>query len=208
MDTRDAHEANVTQVMAGLNAGFREELLHLMGFPPRVENVPEAFWERVQERTEDELTAVLIVIFLAATMQGGFAPMVPYDAAEGWASDHAAEVAEGYADHSQEEFAELAEEWGPRPSLSEVRAGIGEIFSAERAEMVGITETGRAITAGGEELFGANDDDVWVVQPDCCDVCDELDGEPRSVWSLKFPQGPPAHPNCRCDIDWANDEAG
>jgi hypothetical protein len=204
LDTRDAHEANVTSVLEHLQGGFRENLLHFIGFPPNPENVPEAFWDEVQKRIEEELTSVLIIIFIAASMQGGELT-VPYADAEEWASEHAAEVAEGYTQHSQEELAEFAEEWGERPSITAVREGVNEIFSVDRAEMIGVTETGRAITAGSEAAFGADDEDIWMVQPDCCDVCDDLDGEPRSVWSLKFPLGPPAHPNCRCEVQYKNE---
>lgn len=41
---------------------------------------------------------------------------------------------------------------------------------------------------------------VWIPERDSstCPVCRALGGQYEEQWSLQFPKGPPAHPNCRC----------
>lgn len=34
----------------------------------------------------------------------------------------------------------------------------------------------------------------------CCPLCDPLDGLPSSRWKRFYPEGPPVHPRCRCEI--------
>ena len=35
-----------------------------------------------------------------------------------------------------------------------------------------------------------------------CQQCVGLSQTPDWVWAIQFPEGPPAHPNCRCGIQW------
>jgi len=41
---------------------------------------------------------------------------------------------------------------------------------------------------------------VWNTANDelVCPICGPLNEQPEDVWSGDFPDGPPAHPNCRC----------
>jgi len=41
---------------------------------------------------------------------------------------------------------------------------------------------------------------VWNTMQDevVCPVCGPLEGAPKGEWGGQFPDGPPAHPNCRC----------
>ena len=79
-------------------------------------------------------------------------------------------------------------------------------FSDDRAETIARTETAFADVAGNLEAYKASgqvDGKRWLAAPDCCDDCQELDGEVVGL-DEEFPNdggdGPPAHPNCRCDL--------
>lgn len=91
------------------------------------------------------------------------------------------------------------------------------IFGAERASKISATETTRAIGAGenwaaafaGVYLLANGDGAVptrlWHTAEDelVCEECGPLNGQPESIWASRFPLGPPAHPHCRCWLDWA-----
>jgi len=79
-------------------------------------------------------------------------------------------------------------------------------FSDDRAETVARTETAYADVGGNLEAYKASgvvSDKQWLTAADCCDDCEELDGEVVGL-DEDFPgdggDGPPLHPNCRCDV--------
>jgi predicted ABC-type ATPase len=89
------------------------------------------------------------------------------------------------------------------------------IFGPSRAEAEAVTEFTRAQTAGGEwsvgKTVGISEDDLWGTiggsgreDSRVCPVCHRLNGTKRSFWSRFFPDGPPAHRWCRCELRHAN----
>jgi len=78
-------------------------------------------------------------------------------------------------------------------------------FSDDRAMMIARTETAAADVQGNLALYresGQVDTKEWIVGEDCCDDCQQLDGEVVSLDGT-FSDGsdaPPAHPMCRCDV--------
>ena len=76
-------------------------------------------------------------------------------------------------------------------------------FSKERAETIARTETAKASVAGtvaGWKSSGVVGGKQFVAAPDCCDECQELDGEIVGL-DEEFAEGdPPVHPNCRCGV--------
>ena len=79
-------------------------------------------------------------------------------------------------------------------------------FSDERAEVVARTETAFADVQGNLTAWKASGEVAgkqWITAPDCCDDCLELDGVEVGI-DEDFPgdgeDGPPLHPNCRCDV--------
>lgn len=94
---------------------------------------------------------------------------------------------------------------------AEIPAELEWMFGEARAEAVGITETTNSITEG--EVTGASDVQAelgvalkpyWVTEADdrVCPVCRPLHGRPRDEWWSEHGNGPPAHPSCRCTLDW------
>lgn len=78
-------------------------------------------------------------------------------------------------------------------------------FSETRAETIARTETARADVQGnlaGYRAAGVGRKQ-WLTAPECCDECQELDGEIVGL-DEDFPRGggsgAPLHPNCRCDL--------
>lgn len=81
----------------------------------------------------------------------------------------------------------------------------GYAFSPERAEMIARTETAFADVEGNIEAYkqsGQVSGKRWITGAGCCELCDELDGKSVPL-DKPFPggrNGPPLHPNCRCDV--------
>jgi SPP1 gp7 family putative phage head morphogenesis protein len=100
----------------------------------------------------------------------------------------------------------LDEGWS-NDKLSEVLAD-NYAFSEERANMIARTETAYADVAGnllGYRLSGVVAQKQWITGAGCCDLCDELNGVVIGI-DEEFDtedgpiDGPPYHPNCRCDV--------
>lgn len=91
---------------------------------------------------------------------------------------------------------------------------LASIFGVDRAASIGITETTGAVTAGERWVFAWATDNVlgddrevertWHTEGDArvCEICRPLDGREEDYWRRLFPDGPPAHPRCRCWIDY------
>ena len=111
-------------------------------------------------------------------------------------SEHAAAIAEGVADTTVK--------W------VEDDENPGRAFDRDRAELISITEITRARTMG-EMAAAALLEDVdiqlvarwWTADDErVCPVCGPLHKTLEKYWSEFFPRGTPAHPRCRCGIDW------
>lgn len=85
------------------------------------------------------------------------------------------------------------------------------LFGAERAELIGVTETTAAHSAaerGVVDFYRRETDKVllahWITEKDerVCPICRPLDGQPEYLWRHRFELGPPAHAHCRCYMDW------
>jgi len=81
-------------------------------------------------------------------------------------------------------------------------------FSDDRAEMIARTETAYADVQGNLKAYEASGvvaQKRWITGEGCCPKCDELDGKVIDL-DESFDadgeeiDGPPFHPNCRCDI--------
>ena len=76
-----------------------------------------------------------------------------------------------------------------------------------RAKMIAITETTRAAsqaTTSYQDYLrerGINMTRVWNTDADelVCPICAPLNGKTEADWGAEYPDGAPAHVNCRCD---------
>ena len=82
-------------------------------------------------------------------------------------------------------------------------------FGEYRANMIAVTEVTRAYSAATNQYqqmaldAGVEMRRVWLTLRDqlVCPICGPFHGMPESVWNIQYPDGPPAHPNCRCSAE-------
>ncbi len=216
---RQAMQARFGREMGKLNAKFRKELLRLAGDPPDISRVPPEFWQRVQRESEDEMTALMVLIFAASAGQHG----MPRDSAqfrgEQFAAHRAGFVADGLASGSRTRLldAQTAIERHQARTIAEtgristaaakdLRIRIANTFGTGRAAGIATTETTAAETGGINAAVEDQPPDirplrVWFLGP-CrhCTFCPLVAGTEHSFWS-QFISGPPAHVRCCCTIE-------
>lgn len=212
-----------------LTESQRKRLQSLLGSPPDPANVPESFWQEVQEETERMLLAMLFFVFLASAnfhaggkSSGSGLTILQQTLIDQQAGDYARQrssaVAERYTITSRKRFATLARKLEealadpdkPRMTKAETAKGTAKVFGPSRASEISITETTAAQSSGGEAgvklTFGVSLDDLWITEKDqrVCPICRPLHNTKRKTWGLEFFSGPPAHPSCRCYIKYVN----
>lgn len=125
-----------------------------------------------------------------------------------WAGDHSDRGGQSIVDTNREIVNRLARRMASGEQIA--RNLIERLWSDERAKSIAITETTRGITAGetsGAEMYRRETGKLllpyWLTERDerVCPVCGPLDNEPSTVWRHRF-NGPPAHPRCRCRLEW------
>lgn len=87
-------------------------------------------------------------------------------------------------------------------SLSELTQRTKDIFTFAndtRAEMIARTETARAVSESHRQIYAnyGYTKCKWLLAPNCCDACAELEAQTWTLESIKDAQ--PVHPNCKCD---------
>lgn len=96
----------------------------------------------------------------------------------------------------------------PGMTVADVKQALIPAFGEQRAAAIAITELTRAqtqATAGYKsymDSMGVKSEEVWNTDADeiVCVICRPFDNKTRNVWGEEYPDGSPAHPNCRCDI--------
>lgn len=221
LSTRTDHEEALTALMLSLFAQCQSEAIDWLGFPPKAENLPTDFYARMEHDVEAAFVEVLYVIYLESATNVADAAGLVRDTekraaeARAWAKKRSEELARQLRDRIDLAISdEIRTAWEAREDAAAAAGlvlGIGVIFSDSRAESIGVTETTAAISAGEinevDRLsieFDVNATAVWVTEADerVCEVCAPLDGTSEEQWGGEFPSGPPAHPNCRCTLDW------
>ncbi|WP_461249322.1 phage minor head protein, partial [Streptococcus uberis] len=108
----------------------------------------------------------------------------------------------------------------PALTAADVSAGLFPTFSPYRVAMIATTEVTRAKSAAANQTFDVLTDygdsvvRRWLTEADekVCPICGPLDRSLEKTYRKQYSAGPPAHPNCRCDIGvevkQAEDEAG
>lgn len=84
------------------------------------------------------------------------------------------------------------------PLYTEADAHRTAITSVTDAASLGEMDAARDV----ESRAGVRLVPIWRAEPDACDICANFDGKGRSVWGREFPDGPTAHCNCRCSLEW------
>ena len=139
-----------------------------------------------------------------------------------WAHDHAAELAIGLSDTTEQDIKDAVERAMEEGDLSQLRKEIFDAVGDEaRVEMIARTEVQLAANEGVRQswdqaaekgLLTGDEQRVWVAFAGCCDECDALDGKHADL-DGEYPgdggDGPPLHPNCRCSesLDLLGDQS-
>lgn len=199
-----------------LSSVHRRELRELMGSPPDPARVPPEFWQRVRTEREKELAALLLLTYLASANQHGLTDSmfggagVPSREGAAWSKSRAGIASYQYTETSRDILLRRAAEAEEAGTV--LRPGdLIDVFGPDRDESAAITETTGAATAGGDAAIshrgGITVQDLWITERDSkvCPICKPLHTKPRSDWARFFPSGPPAHPRCRCYIQYANE---
>lgn len=224
LPSRSTHDDDAAGALALLVSHHRDELTSYLGDPPDPSNVPPAFWNEVQRDTEDELAAILLLMFIASAEHHG-APVGAYQtsvAGSLWSSVNAINISAVYTQTSIDLFTRYGNDWqgrmlsGERLTAASIAEDTTRIFGPNRAARLAVDAVTAAQTAGGEwsvaEFFGLSPDDLWINQPHLsasgpCVICEGLHMLPRSEWELDYPMGPPGpHVGCVCVIQYQHAE--
>lgn len=217
-------EVEFAAKLSRLQTRHRAELANLIGFPPDITRVPADFWGRVEQESQQDVTATLILIFVRSAVQhaGDAFAVAAESRANAWASKQGRTLAANMASNVQQRLQHASRRWeqitqrvatgGAPLAKSDVASALSDILGEIRAESIAITETTAAASAGSEaaiaDTIGLSEADTWYTASDqrVCPICSPLHGTPRPFWSRFFPAGPGAHPRCRCWIQYANEK--
>ena len=217
---RSQHEQSFARRLGSLSGRHRRELQEFLGHPPDISRVPDSFWDRVKRETEEELVALLLLIFIASATQHGASQNEATARALQFAKPTASSVADQWVKGGRSILETGAREWsevkqqGGSVSRSDVLDRVAKVFGPNRVSRVTVTQTTNAATSGSDagvaSTVGLSDDDLWMNDPlsNVCPVCKPLHKKRRPVWSLKFPGGPPAHDGCNCSVVYAYELTG
>lgn len=219
-------ETQFARRMARLTERQRKRLVDLLGSSPDPASVPESFWQEVANETEHETLAILYLLFLASSYYhaGGDVAGAGIESTTKasidqqaiiYSRDAASRLAQSYTETSRERFDALTRELRGMPpekvTVKVVAEASVKVLGPARAASVAVTETTAAQSAGGEAgtrlVFGLSTADKWITEKDSkvCPVCRPLHRTKRDVWGLRFVDGPPAHPSCRCVIEYVKE---
>lgn len=170
--------------------------------------------DALRSAIEPVLVSVVHDLVLAEALAVGLYPDITAvsNAALQWATSYSYELVKGLTNTTREIVRHAIAEFVGTPGMTvgDLRRMLEPAFGPVRAEMIAITEVTRAanqatliyqqlIRGWGLELVR-----VWRTSHDehVCPVCGPNEGKPE--WDWTFPDGPPAHPRCRC---WTTLEA-
>lgn len=129
--------------------------------------------------------------------------------ARDWATLHAGELATELTLTTQRDFANVGET--ADVTQQERLAALLAILGLTRLESIAITEVTGAISAGEQQAakdYELETDTtlraIWHTEEDgrVCEICEPLDGTGVEIYGMVSVTGPPAHPNCRCWLDY------
>jgi SPP1 gp7 family putative phage head morphogenesis protein len=139
-----------------------------------------------------------------------FDPAMVNQQAAQWARQHAGELIKDLAGTTREAVGEIIATFIESPGMTQgdLVKLLEKPFGEVRSKMIATTETTQAYSAATTEVqqlmaeAGVQMTRIWHTRNDerVCPICGPLDGTPESVWGQQFPNGPPAHPNCRGSV--------
>lgn len=220
LPNRQKLEARFALLLSRAGTQLRKRLESLLGNPPDIRNVPAKFWSDQEAEIGAALLLLLGDIYYRSAVHHGWSgeiddsgskPVNTLDqAAAKFAEMRAGKIASSFTSNSREILERDAKTWEPaaKQSMRTIRETTLKMFGPRRMARVAVTETTVAQHQGAEtaaeETGGLSEDDTWHTseRSNVCPICRPLNKKKRSVWSRFFPEGPPAHGNCNCWIDY------
>ena len=211
---RDGFEAQLAKVMARLLSAYGGRLLELLGDPPNINNLTPEFWQNESEVMISALRPLLEKMYLEAAKEVMIASPSAVDwalvnqAAVDWAAGYAFDLIKGINNTTMQALQRVLASYFEKPTtMGQLTARILELIGSPiRAEMIAVTEVTRATSEGEQAIArelarqGIIMTPFWNTNRDelVCPIC-----EPRNNQEITDGMFPPAHPRCRC---WVNYE--
>jgi len=214
---REKLERRLAQRIGKAQMAALNELLDLLGDPPKWENVPAEFWETSGKGLRGAITPIIEEIYIAQAetlldeVGGGVDWDLVNKAAADWARQYGSTLVRDIERVTLNETqAAVADFYEQGLTMGDLEARLERLYGAKRAEKIAVTEVTRAAVEGEREVvselrqYGISLAEFWATENDdlVCPVCGPLDGKKLGDgWT--YEDGPPAHPMCRC---WVNHE--
>lgn len=213
-NNRTDWEEKLARVLGKLQQREMNRLIEALGDPPDLNNLHPEFWNEFSTTLKGELIPLLEQVFLDSAEQmldttsiGVDWALINAEAAR-WARTYGYDLVSGITDNTRAALQEkLPAYFEQQMTMGQLRDSLEALFGPVRAAMIAATEVTRAAVEGeraivaGLEDAGADMLAVWQTNNDdiVCPIC-----APRN--QKRFGEGwtdfPPAHPNCRCWINF------
>lgn len=205
---RDADEQRLMQALADLFAKQAPKVAAMLakGEMPSDAELRDAL-SRVIEVNLVE-TATNEALRLGAQVGVQFDPALVNVAMAAWASRYTYDLVKQLDDTTRKVIQRAVSKFAETPGMTrgELVGLLEPAFGRARAEAIAVTEVTRAYSASVNEYQaelaaeGIQTERVWHTANDelVCPICGPKNGRPEKEWRDKFPDGPPAHVNCRC----------
>lgn len=222
-------EKRLARVVGKALGEQRKQIVDLLGDPPNLDNLTPATWEALDASLRAALAPELQAIYLeqARAMLEEDALGVDWalvnQAAADWASRYSFELVKGIGDNSRAALQSAVSAYFEQgQTIGQLEGQLVDLFGPVRAESISVTEVTRAASMGESEIVselagtGIEMDEFWETNNDelVCPICgaahhkekdEPIDREPFNgkSWGEVYPDGPPAHPRCRCNKNHA-----
>ncbi len=214
----DPFERRLARKLGRLEFEWFQKLRDLLGSPPHLTNVPESYWEDFAQALNQAMTEVLVDYMLQAardwmqdTPLGLLWDEIVQDLNR-WSRDVITDWAKRIMENTKRTVETVISDllvtgWDEQEFLRRLALRYGPVH----AELTAITEVTRAHSAVARFLQnnlakqGIRTVRRWLTAEDerVCPVCRPLDHTTREsgAWQAAgYPEGPPAHPRCRCRV--------
>jgi len=191
-------------------ARYQKKIARAIANSANLEPDFEALFNDLRAALGPEIAAITTQQALGLATQTGitFDMAVISEEAVRWAREYTYDLVRGLTDTTRNLVQQATSTWFETPgmTLGDLTRLLDPAFGPVRAEMIAVTEVTRADSAAvnqQQQLLaeqGIEMRRVWTTRHDevVCEICGPLNGLPEEDWKVMFPEGPPAHPNCRC----------
>ena len=207
---RSEWERLFSRRLTRLERKWLEELMELLGDPPDLTRVPEAYWTGMTNTLQAEIVPLLSEIYLAAAE--AMMALVPigvswdlvHAGAVAWAREYGFQLVSGITANTRSFLQRsVSRFFSEQMTIGQLRELLSQKYGPVRADLIASTEVTRAAVQGelaiveGILAQGIGMVSVWNTSNDeiVCPICEPLNGKRKGDgWS----EPPPAHPRCRC----------